>query len=85
MLLLCDNVTRKVPIVYFFSLSLRNLHSWSPKVECLLQNMLSCGVFHHGSSTCVVALTFLHFTPFYSVTTEHNAGDGRQCNIVDVR
>jgi len=55
---------RKVPMVYFFSLSLRNLHSWRPKVEHLLQNVLSCGVFHHGSSSCVVALSFLCFTFF---------------------
>jgi len=59
---------RKVPMAYFFSLYLCNLHSWSPKVEYFLQNVLFCSVFHHGSSSCVVALTFLLFTFFYSVT-----------------
>jgi len=59
---------RQIPMACLFSLSLRNLHSWSPKIECLLQNVLSCGVFYHGSSSCVAVLTFLLFTFFYSVT-----------------
>ena len=62
---------RKTPVACFFSLSHRSLHSWSPKIEYLLQNVLSGGVFHHGSSSCVAVLTFLLFT-FFLLSHEMN-------------
>ena len=80
MLLLCDNVSENYlwPIYFHYPSTIFVL-------EVPRSIMISCGVFHHGSSSRVVALTFVRFTFFTQSRDEHDTGDCRQCKVPDVR